>query len=148
MTFIDQQRVSPFFYAPACYNDSKLRSQTMKRDVDDLIHLLRDELKAALGSNLERVILYGSRARGDENPDSDLDVLIVLRNLAKDESDRIHRIAYQLMWDRGFHPLISLNIIDNEHYRLLRDSGSSYLGNILREGKSLWPPKETKVSIG
>ena len=120
----------------------------MKQDVIDLINLLREELEAALGSNLERVILYGSRVRGDENPDSDLDVLIVLSNLAKDESDKIHRIVYQLMWDREFHPLISLNIIDSEHYRLLWDSGSSYLGNVLREGKSLWPLKETKAGIG
>ena len=120
----------------------------MKQDVIDMVNLLRDELEAALGSNLERVILYGSRARGDEDPDSDLDVLIVVHNLAKDESDKIHRIAYQIMWDREFHPLISMNIINNDHYRLLRDSGSSYLGNILREGKFLWPLKETKVGIG
>ena len=69
----------------------------MKQDVIDMVNLLRDELEAALGSNLERVILYGSRARGDEDPDSDLDVLVVVHNLAKDESDKIHRIAYQLM---------------------------------------------------
>lgn len=120
----------------------------MKQDINDLIQILRDGFEAALGSNLERVILYGSRARGDEKPDSDLDVLIVLHQSSKDESDTIHRITYQLMWDREFHPLISLNIIDSEHYRLLQDSGSSYLGNILREGKPLWPQKETKVGIG
>jgi predicted nucleotidyltransferase len=120
----------------------------MKQDVIDLINLLRDELEVALGGNLERVILYGSRVRGDEDPDSELDVLIVLNNLAKDESDRIHRISYKLMWDREFHPLISMNLVNSEHYRLLRDSGSSYLGNILRECKFLWPLKETKAGIG
>jgi hypothetical protein len=41
------------------------------------------------------------------------------------------------MWDCEFQPLISPNIIDREHYLLLRGAGSSYLGNILREGKSL-----------
>jgi hypothetical protein len=52
------KRVSGCFYEPACYNDPKLRSKTMKQDVIDLINLLRDELEVALGSNLERVILY------------------------------------------------------------------------------------------
>ncbi len=52
------------------------------------------------------------------------------------------------MWDCEFRPLISLNIIDNEHYQLLRETGSSYLGNILREGIPLWPIGATKANIG
>ena len=120
----------------------------MKQDIEDLLQLFRDKLGMALGRNLEQVILYGSRARGDEGPDSDLDVLIVVRNSGSSEREMIHRIAYQIMWDREFKPLISLNIIDREHYLLLSKAGSSYLGNILREGKSLWPIIGTKASIG
>jgi len=120
----------------------------MKRDVTDLLQQFRDELGLALGSNLDQVILYGSRARGDEEPDSDADVLVVLQVSSRSVTDTIHQIAYQLMWDREFQPLISLNIIDREHYMLLREAGSSYLGNILREGKPLWPISETKASIG
>jgi uncharacterized protein len=120
----------------------------MKQDIEDLLQLFRDKLEMALQRNLEQVILYGSRARGDEEPDSDLDLLVVVRDSSQIESEKIHRIAYQLMWDRGFQPLISLNIIDHAHYQLLREAGSSYLGNILREGKSLWPISGTKASIG
>ena len=120
----------------------------MDRDVENLVQQFRDELGLALGGNLEQVILYGSRARGDEDPDSDLDVLVVVRDYGRSERETIHRIAYQLMWDREFQPLISLNIIDLEHYLLLRAAGSSYLGNILREGKPLWPIGGTKASIG
>lgn len=36
-------------------------------------------LEALYGPRLDRVILYGSRARGDERPDSDIDLLVVLR---------------------------------------------------------------------
>jgi len=120
----------------------------MKRDEEDLLQQFRDELAAALEGNLDQVILYGSRARGDEGPDSDLDVLIVLRDSNRSVRETIHRIAYQLMWDPEFQPLISLNIIDREHYLLLREAGSSYLGNVLREGKPLWPINETKANIG
>jgi uncharacterized protein len=120
----------------------------MKRDVADLLQQFRDELGLALGSNLNQVILYGSRARGDETPDSDADILVILRDSNPIVIETIHRIAYQLMWDREFQPLISLNIIDHEHYLLLREAGSSYLGNILREGKPLWPISETKANIG
>jgi uncharacterized protein len=120
----------------------------MKQDLTDLLQQFRDELGIALGSNLDQVIMYGSRARGDEEPDSDLDILVVLRDSSHNNGEEIHRIAYHLMWDREFQPLISLNIIDHEHYLLLREAGSSYLGNILREGKSLWPISETNTNIG
>ncbi len=120
----------------------------MKQDIEDLLEKLRDELGLALGDNLDQVVLYGSRARGDEQPDSDLDVLVVLRKSDQSARDTVHGVAYTLMWDCEFRPLISLNIIDNEHYQLLRETGSSYLGNILREGIPHWPIGETKANIG
>jgi predicted nucleotidyltransferase len=39
---------------------------------------LRVGLTNLLGEQLEAVYLYGSRARGDARPDSDIDVLVVL----------------------------------------------------------------------
>ena len=36
-------------------------------------------LEALYGERLDRVVLYGSHARGDARPDSDVDLLVVLR---------------------------------------------------------------------
>jgi len=44
---------------------------------------LVDELKKLYGDNLSRVILYGSKARGDATEDSDIDILVVLKNIQK-----------------------------------------------------------------
>ena len=40
---------------------------------------LRSELEQLYGERLVRLVLFGSRARGDADPDSDIDVLVVLR---------------------------------------------------------------------
>ena len=38
-------------------------------------------IRALYGDNLERVVLYGSRARGDARQDSDYDVAVFLKTL-------------------------------------------------------------------
>jgi predicted nucleotidyltransferase len=120
----------------------------MRPDVLNLLQEFRDLLRNSIGDNLKFVILYGSQARGDATADSDVDVLVVLRDARTSDRERIYDIAYRLMWDCGFELLLSLNIIDHEHYSLLRDHNSSYLQNIEREGGSLWPISETSLSVG
>ena len=44
-----------------------------------ILRALQKELNAALGERVEKIILYGSQARGDARDDSDIDVLIVLK---------------------------------------------------------------------
>ena len=48
---------------------------------DTTLHKFRDEIAAIYGDNLDRVILFGSRARGDNAPDSDYDVAVFLKNM-------------------------------------------------------------------
>jgi uncharacterized protein len=45
----------------------------------EILTSLRAALAGLLGARLAAVYLYGSQARGDARPDSDIDVLIVLR---------------------------------------------------------------------
>ena len=44
-----------------------------------VLHRLRLALEAAYGNRLERIVLFGSRARGDAQADSDFDVAVFLR---------------------------------------------------------------------
>ena len=53
----------------------------------DLRDALRDRFRAAFGDRLHRLVLYGSHARGDATPQSDIDVLVVLED-GRDRSDR------------------------------------------------------------
>lgn len=56
---------------------------------------LAERLRDLLGNRLLRVILYGSRARGTERPNSDFDLLVVERDPVPDplgEEERLERI--------------------------------------------------------
>jgi uncharacterized protein len=70
----------------------------MNRNEEKAVNELLEGLKAEYGENLEKVILYGSRARGDHQEESDIDLLIVLKEmgLRYDEIKRINTIASPL----------------------------------------------------
>lgn len=51
-----------------------------KRQLQTILRRLRAELSAILGDELDAVILYGSQARGSARSDSDIDVLILVRD--------------------------------------------------------------------
>jgi predicted nucleotidyltransferase len=52
-------------------------------------------IRAALGSNLRELRLFGSKARGDSPPDSDLDVLVVVT----DDRVRAEDLAIDIAFD-------------------------------------------------
>jgi predicted nucleotidyltransferase len=80
---------------------------------------------------LEQIILFGSRARGDARADSDYDVLIV----ANGEPHELARQASRLLRGRRF--ALDLLALSREHieYRL---ANSTLLKTIMREGKILY----------
>lgn len=59
----------------------------------------RAALDELYGDRIERVVLFGSRARGDALPDSDYDVAVFLKDLADRwaEADKIARVAADVL---------------------------------------------------
>jgi predicted nucleotidyltransferase len=50
---------------------------TLNASTQSLLAQLHDHLKTLYGKRLCKVMLFGSHARGDARPDSDVDVLVV-----------------------------------------------------------------------
>ncbi|MGO9740366.1 MAG: nucleotidyltransferase domain-containing protein [Roseiarcus sp.] len=79
--------------------------QTMDRAqlADPILVSFRTALEEAYGSRLERVILYGSRARGDARPDSDYDIAVFLRDMPDRavELDRLADLGTDFLYKTG-----------------------------------------------
>ncbi len=50
-----------------------------RNDLPVILKRLQTEMALILGDRLEAIYPYGSQARGDAQPDSDIDVMVVLR---------------------------------------------------------------------
>ena len=70
---------------------------------DPVLIRFRAALNEAYGPRLERVVLYGSRARGDAVPDSDYDVAVFLRDMPDRavELNRLADLGVDILYDTG-----------------------------------------------
>jgi len=70
---------------------------------DPILRRFRARLDRLYGQRLARVVLFGSRARGEARPDSDYDVAVFLRGMTDRwaEFDRIEPIETELLFERG-----------------------------------------------
>jgi predicted nucleotidyltransferase len=103
----------------------------MSEKVQTIIKQLRHQLEALYGTRLVRMVLYGSRARGDAEPDSDIDVLIVLQGsvFPGEEITRTSDIIASLSLTHGI--VLSRAFISSDRFE--REQ-SPLLINVRREG--------------
>lgn len=70
---------------------------------DPVLVRLRQALDAVYGNRLDRVVLFGSRARGDAKPHSDYDIAVFLKDPGElwDELGQLAHIRTEILDDTG-----------------------------------------------
>jgi len=73
----------------------------MAEAIDPVLSRFRAALDETYGQRLERVVLFGSRARGDARPDSDYDIAVFLKEPDSfwKESGRLAEIETDILYD-------------------------------------------------
>jgi hypothetical protein len=100
---------------------------------------LVDRLRQRYGDDLLRVVLFGSKARGDFDDESDLDVLVVVR-MSDDDYWRYWNEIVDVAWGIELaYSIVTSLVIKSEHdYATMREHQLLLARNIERDGVELW----------
>ena len=99
---------------------------------DPILARLRASLDKVYGARIDRVILFGSRARGDARPDSDYDVAVFLKEPESfwKESGRLAEIGTDILYDTGA-------VINALPFRAELDRDGALMRELERDGRDL-----------
>ena len=100
----------------------------------ELILEFKDKIPQEIKKHLKRVIVFGSRARGESSESSDLDVAVLVDRKNTEVEKKIEDTAYQLMWAHDFKPIISIKIFAQAQFQRALDQEFSFYRHIQEEG--------------
>ena len=88
------------------------------------------------GDVIEEIILYGSYVRGQEMPESDIDIEVILR---LPDTDELHRKMIDIVVDNELELGVTLSVISIEKDNFNEwNSTLPFYKNIVKEGITLW----------
>jgi len=89
------------------------------------------------GPRVQGIVLFGSKARGEAGPDSDLDVLVIVDrdDLQVDRLAMMTAARVSLEYDT----LINTHIVTAERWAEMQRWGATLWRAVQRDGVSLWP---------
>jgi len=123
-----------------------LRHLTLhERDV--LVEFL-SRLQERYSCRIAHVWLFGSKARGDFDEESDVDLLIVVRDGDDALEKAVSEIAYDLSLEHGV--LLCEHVVSSWRFAQMRARQEFIYRNIVREGVDLWPliTEPSKIAEG
>jgi predicted nucleotidyltransferase len=85
-----------------------------------------------LARKLKAVYLFGSRARGDDKPYSDYDLLVVMETRDEGLVDKLYDAVVAVLLETG--KVISLKIFCEADFKRLSSIPTPFMARVLKEG--------------
>ncbi len=95
-------------------------------------------LQEHLSGQFVQAFLFGSKARGDSHPGSDIDILITVREESWPLRAQISTLAADVSLD--YDVLIGPRVIGQERWRRMKEAGFGLYKNVTAEGVPLSLP--------
>ncbi|GBE18872.1 nucleotidyltransferase domain protein [archaeon BMS3Abin16] len=90
------------------------------------------EVNKKYSERIDKVILFGSYARGDYTQESDIDLLVVWKGKLLEGWEDLENIAADILVEYGV--VISLKIVSPEEYKAMIDLQMPFIQTLEREG--------------
>lgn len=95
----------------------------------DRIKIAKDFATKIKSDDINQIILFGSVARGDDDENSDIDILIVSSNTEKIQEDIDEEVVEVIL---ETNQLISAHLISSDRFN--KTKNNSFLRNVFRDG--------------
>ena len=97
---------------------------------DKYLELFIQKVKDKFGDELQRIILFGSRARGDNDPNSDYDLILIFHNVIPEVKEAILELEGEMLYQYNVvfssFPLTELDLSRKRFY--------PFIMNVRKEG--------------
>ncbi len=103
----------------------------IKSKESEIIRCFRDRVIEAFRDRLDRIVLFGSRSRGDAEEDSDFDFLVLVKRLEAGDKNRVQDIAWKISLE--YDTVIAALVTSAEDFR--EDRYFYLYDNIQKEGR-------------
>ncbi len=102
-------------------------------------------LRQQFGDRIIHVWFYGSKARGDADEESDLDLLVVVRDDDESLEETIGDLALTLSLEYGV--LLGDHTIGQRRFAQMRARQEPFYRNLIREGTDLWASEKGRLPV-
>ena len=94
-------------------------------------------LQNRLGSRLVDVVLFGSKARGEHDPGSDIDVVVLIDHPDAYDLSEVRGLGFDI-WI-NFQVLLSIRAMSRQTWNKMESIQSLFYRNVVRDGISVLP---------